>query len=92
MFFIKNKVLLMECRGCISHPSDPFTHGVNDSIKLLNVSACQVHFVLNSPQDIVLIGINLYVQGTKIFKYCACPTGRVTSQFSLVLQTHALVL
>ena len=51
MFFIKNKVLLMECRGCISHPSDPLTHGINDSIKLLHVSACQVHFVLNSSQD-----------------------------------------
>ena len=31
-------------------------------------------------------------QGTRIFRYWACPAGKVTLKFSLILQTHALVL
>ena len=50
-------------------------------------------FVLKAKLSIEVRG-NKPHQGTKIFQYRTCPTGRVTLQFSLVQQTqcHALVL
>ena len=33
--------------------------------------------------SLTLVQLNLDVQGTKIFQYCACPAGRVTYNFHL---------